>query len=158
MAIVLTVLAFNFLGDGLRDFLDPRINCDFSRTERTLVTLRPNKGFHPLLDADHPYVFIDSCMQIWPDADFPIAHRHGVTAYAVTAFRPHDGVADALEGLMFWHLVARKHPNLLVAFRADDIRNAKREGSAALIISPKEASGSATSCIASRLSPAWACG
>lgn len=99
------------------------------------MTLRPDKGFHPLLETDHPYVFVDACMQIWPDADFPVAHRHGVSAYGVTAFRPHDGVADALEGLMFWHLVARKHPNLLVAFTADDIRAAKRDGHAALVIS-----------------------
>ena len=42
-----------------------------------------NNGFHPTLERDHPYIFIDSCMQAWPDADYEIAHRHGVTAYAV---------------------------------------------------------------------------
>ena len=47
------------------------------------------KGTHPILTNDHPYVFIDSCMQIWPDADFAQAHRHGVTAYTVTAWDPH---------------------------------------------------------------------
>ena len=93
-----------------------------------------NKGYHPILERDHPYIFIDSCMQAWPDADYANAHRHGVTAYAVTAWRPHATVEQALEEGMFWHLVARKHPNLIVAGRAEDIRRARREGKAALII------------------------
>ncbi|MGQ0732345.1 MAG: dipeptidase [Acidobacteriota bacterium] len=95
---------------------------------------RTHGGFHAVLEHDHPYVFIDSCMQIWPDADFAAAHRHGVTAYGVTAFEPHDGVDAALEQLMFWHLVARTHPNLSVATSADDIRAAKRDGRAALVL------------------------
>ena len=61
------------------------------------MTVAANKGYHPLLETDHPYVFVDSCMQIWPDADFANAHRHGVTAYAVTAWRPHATVEQALE-------------------------------------------------------------
>ena len=55
-----------------------------------------NKGFHPFLESDHPYIFIDSCMQAWPDADFANAHRHGVTAYCVTAWRPHATVEQPL--------------------------------------------------------------
>ena len=31
--------------------------------------LRVNKGFHPILAKDHPYIFVDACMQAWPDAD-----------------------------------------------------------------------------------------
>ena len=93
-----------------------------------------DKGIHPVLEKDHPYIFIDSCMQIWPDAQFEKAHRHGVTAYAVTAWDPHIPLDQALEGLMFWHLIARKHPNLLVATRAEDIEKAKREKRAALIL------------------------
>ena len=93
-----------------------------------------NKGYHPILERDHPYIFVDSCMQAWPDADYANAHRHGVTAYAVTAWRPHATVEQALEEGMFWHLVARKHPNLLIAERAEDIRRAKREGKAAIVI------------------------
>jgi membrane dipeptidase len=104
-----------------------------SATERD-----PNKGIHPILAVDHPFVFIDSCMQAWPDADYENAHRHGATAYAVTAFRPHAGVDIALEELMFWHLVARQHPNLLVATRADDIRRAKREGKAAFVLASQD--------------------
>lgn len=96
--------------------------------------LRLNKGFHPILEHDHPYTFVDACMQAWPDADYATAHRHGATAYAVTAFRPHDEVTDALEGLMYWHLVARNYPNMLVATHADDIRKAKREGRAAFVL------------------------
>ncbi len=93
-----------------------------------------NKGFHPVLETDHPYIFIDSCMQIWPDADFSNAHRHGVTAYAVTCWRPHADVAEALEDGMFWHLIARRYPNILLVDKAEDIRRAKREGKAALIL------------------------
>ncbi|MEZ4571702.1 MAG: membrane dipeptidase [Thermomicrobiales bacterium] len=93
-----------------------------------------NKGFHPFLQEDHPYTFIDSCMQAWPDADYANAHRHGVTAYAVTAWRPHATIEQALEEGMFWRLVERQYDNVIVAETADDIRQAKADGKAALII------------------------
>ncbi len=93
-----------------------------------------NKGFHPILNKDHDYIFIDSCMQIWPDADFANANRHGVTAYAVTAWRPHATAAQAMEEGMFWRLVERQNDNIIVAETAQDIRDAKRDGKAALII------------------------
>lgn len=99
-----------------------------------MTEVRANKGFHPILEEEHPHLFIDSCMQAWPDADYDIAHRHGVTAYAVTGWMPHASLPEALEGLMMWHLVARKHPNMLVAESAADIRRAKEEGRAAFII------------------------
>jgi len=92
------------------------------------------KGRHPILEKDLPYIFIDSCMQIWPDADFDNAHRHGVTAYAVTAWDPHIPLDQALEGLMFWHLIARRYPNIVIATRADDIQRAKKDRLAALIL------------------------
>ncbi len=95
---------------------------------------RPHGGFHSILEKDHPYIFIDACMQMWPDADFANAHRHGVTGYAVTAWDPRISVDAALEGLMFWHVISRKHPNLFVAETVDDIRRAKREGKAALVL------------------------
>jgi membrane dipeptidase len=94
----------------------------------------PNRGFHPILEQDLPYLFVDACMQIWPDADFANAHRHGVTAYAVTAWEPNDDVDDALEEVMGWHLIARKFPNIVIAEHAKDIRQAKREGKAAFIL------------------------
>lgn len=100
--------------------------------------VRANKGFHPLLEDDFPYVFVDSCMQAWPDADYAVAHRHGVTAYGVTAWLPNVTVDVALEGLMFWHLVVRKHPNLLVVESAEDIRQAKREGRAGLLLAAQD--------------------
>lgn len=95
---------------------------------------RDNKGFHPILKGERPYLFIDSCMQIWPDAEFANAHRHGVTAYALTAWEPHAGVAEALEQLMFWRLVARRCPNIVLVEQAEDIRTAQREGRAAFIL------------------------
>ncbi len=107
-------------------------------TGETAPAVDRNKGFHPILVTDHPYHFIDSCMQAWPDADWANAHRHGVTAYAVTAWTPHTGLDGALEGLMFWRLIARRHPNLLIAERAEDIRRAKAEGRAALIIASQD--------------------
>jgi membrane dipeptidase len=92
------------------------------------------KGIHPVLEKDHPYIFIDSCMQIWPDAQFHEAHRHGVTSYAVTAWNPHDTLAQALESLMFWHLIARKYPDLSIAFTVEDIKNAKKNKKATLLL------------------------
>ena len=98
------------------------------------MSVAANKGFHPILENDHPYIFIDSCMQAWPDADYANAHRHGVTAYCVTAWRPHATVDQALEEGMFWRLVARKNENVIVAETAADIRRAKEEGKAAFVI------------------------
>jgi membrane dipeptidase len=57
-----------------------------------------------------------------------------VTAYAVTVWRPHADVSQALEEGMFWRLVERQHPNVIVAETAADIRRAKREHKAALIL------------------------
>jgi membrane dipeptidase len=91
-------------------------------------------GFHSILDRDHPYIFVDTTMQIWPDADFEKAHRHGVTAFAVTACRPHDDFDSVVADLMEWHRLARRHPNLLVAETVEDVRRAKRERKAALVL------------------------
>lgn len=102
------------------------------------MAIRSNKGFHPELEKDHDYLFIDACMQIWPDAKLEVAHRHGVTAYAATAWAPHLDVAGALESLMFWHLMARRHANVIVVERADDIRRAKAERLAALILATQD--------------------
>src|SRR5690606_20369205 len=62
--------------------------------------LRANKGFHEVLERDHPYVFIDACMQAWPDADYANAHRHGVTCYSVTACGVFQDLDEALENVM----------------------------------------------------------
>jgi membrane dipeptidase len=102
------------------------------------VPQRRHGGVHSILAKDHPYIFIDTCMQIWPDADLSNAHRHGVTAYGVTAWDPNVSLDAALEGLMYWHLMARLHPNLLVVERTEDIRRAKREGKAALLLAAQD--------------------
>ena len=99
---------------------------------------RPNRGFHPILEKDHPYIFIDGCVQIWPDADLPNAHQHGCTSYAVTALRPHTGAEAALKDIMHWHKVARKNPNLRLALTTNDIRDAKRNQQASLLLAAQD--------------------
>jgi len=102
------------------------------------AALITNRGFHPLLDDDHPYTFVDTCVQIWPDADFDHAHRHGVTTYAVTTWMPHPTLSEALESIMYWHLVTREHENILIAKRAQDIRMAKQEHKASLLLASQD--------------------
>ncbi|MGH9333727.1 MAG: dipeptidase, partial [Vicinamibacteria bacterium] len=102
-------------------------------------SVRQHGGFHSVLEQDHPHIFIDTTMQIWPDADFENAHRHGVTAYAVTACRPHDDFDPVVRDLMEWHRVAREHRNLVVAESVSDVREAKRRGRAALILAAQGA-------------------
>ncbi len=92
------------------------------------------KGLHPILKRDHPYIFIDSCMQIWPDADFKNAHRTGATIYGVTAWDPHLVLDKALESLMAWHLIARTHPGLYVVTQAEDIVTGKKNSQAGLLL------------------------
>jgi membrane dipeptidase len=99
---------------------------------------RPHGGVHTVLQKDHPYIFIDTCMQIWPDANLSNAHRHGVTAYAVTAWRPNSSLDAALEGLMYWHLITRKNPNLFIAETVEDIRRAKRDNKASLLLAAQD--------------------
>lgn len=100
--------------------------------------LRTNKGFHPILERESPYLFIDACMQGWRDADFANAHRHGATVFGVTAFLPHEPLDVALENVMFWHLIARKYPNTSIVYTAEDIRRAKREGKAAFLLESQD--------------------
>jgi membrane dipeptidase len=102
------------------------------------MTENLDRGSHPILSKDHPFTFIDSCVYIWPDADFDNAHRHGVTAYTVTAFMPYPTVEKALEGVMYWHLVDRQHENITIAYNAEDIRLAKREKKAALVLATQD--------------------
>ncbi len=96
--------------------------------------LRDNKGFHPILEREHPYTFVDVCMQAWPGAGFGVAHRHGVSTIAVTAFRPQAELADALEGLMHWHAIARNHENVQIATSVADIRDARSKGHLGLVL------------------------
>jgi len=92
------------------------------------------KGIHPILEKDHPYIFIDSCMQIWPDAQFQDAHQYGVTSYAVTAWDPHADLDQALEELMFWHHIEQKYPGLFIVHTVEDIKKAKKDKRATLLL------------------------
>ncbi|NNF26448.1 MAG: twin-arginine translocation signal domain-containing protein [Gemmatimonadetes bacterium] len=96
------------------------------------------KMTHSILEEDHPWIYIDSCMQMWPDGDFDVAHRHGVTAYGVTAWSPPADPATALNGLMYWHGLAREHEGLEVVRTAQDIRRMKREGKAGLLLAAQD--------------------
>lgn len=99
---------------------------------------RPNRGFHPLISADQPYVFVDGCMQIWPDADLANAHRHGCDVYAVTALGVEIDAARALSDLMVWHGVVRRHSNLRIAYTVDDIHQAKAAGQSCLLLASQD--------------------
>lgn len=100
--------------------------------------VRANKGFHPFLDQPLEQIFVDTCMQAWPDADYANAHRHGCAAYAVTAWWPHAPVEAALEGLMTWRLITRQNANLILAESASDIRDAHATGRSALIVASQD--------------------
>lgn len=92
------------------------------------------KSVHTVLEKDPPFIYVDPCMQIWPDADLHLAHRHGVTAYGVTAWDPHSEMAAAVDGMMYWHGVTHEHANLTVIKTVEDVRRAKREGKAGLLL------------------------
>ena len=96
------------------------------------------KSVHSVLERDPPFLYVDPCMQMWPDADFHLAHRHGVTAYAVTAWDPHADMASATDGIMFWHGIAREHPNLTVVRTVEDVLRAKREKKAGLLLAAQD--------------------
>jgi len=96
------------------------------------------KSVHTVLDTDPAFIYVDPCMQIWPDADFHLAHRHGVTAYGVTAWDPHADVQAATDGIMYWHGSAGEHPNLEVIKTVEDIRRLKGEGKAGLLLAAQD--------------------
>ncbi len=96
------------------------------------------KSVHTVLDQDPPFIYVDPCMQIWPDADLHLAHRHGVTAYGVTAWDPHATMAEATDGIMYWHGTVREHPNLTIVRTVEDVRRAKREGKAGLLLAAQD--------------------
>jgi membrane dipeptidase len=123
---------------GALPILSPGTGHDGRAQERPPQQESAGKSTHTILQEDHPYIYVDSCMQMWPDADFDVAHRHGVTAYAVTTWNPHADAAGALEGLMYWHWVARTYPNLPIVRTVEDIHRAKREGKAGLLLAAQD--------------------
>jgi len=90
------------------------------------------KGWHTPVKT--PYVFVDSCVQIWPDTDYARLHEWGATAYCITAFRPHDDAGAALDDIANWHRIARQYPNVRIALTAQDIVDAKANDQAAIVI------------------------
>ena len=89
------------------------------------------KGFHTPLT--HPYLFVDGCVQIWPDADFATLNGHAVTASCITAFRPDDGPGNALEAIADWYRIADAYEGVRLAFTAADIVAARHHGQAAVV-------------------------
>lgn len=96
------------------------------------------KSVHTVLEEPPPFLYVDPCMQIWPDADLDVAHRHGVTAYGVTAWDPHADMGTATDGIMYWHGVVREHPNLTIVRTVEDVRRAKGEGKAGLLLAAQD--------------------
>jgi membrane dipeptidase len=97
------------------------------------VTPHPlQKGFHR--PTTIPQIFVDSCVQIWPDTDFTTLHTHAPTAYCITTFRPHDGGENALDEIANWHRIARTYPGIRIAYQAADIVAAKEAGQAAIVL------------------------
>lgn len=97
------------------------------------MAMSTDKGVHGTLQ--HPYIFIDSCVQIWPDADFSKLNQCGCTAYAVTAWMPHDGAEVALDEVANWYRIAQEYPEAVrIAYTAADIIQAKQRGQSCLII------------------------
>ena len=91
------------------------------------------KGYHKPLT--HPYVFIDGCVQIWPDTDYTTLNEHAVTASCVTTFRPDDGPGNALEAIADWYRIADTYEGVRLAFTAADIVAAKKQGQTAIVLS-----------------------
>jgi hypothetical protein len=102
-------------------------------------------------------VFVDGCVQIWPDADLANAHRHGCDVFAVTALRPHTASRRA-RAIMDWHRLVARAPNLRLALTVRDVREAKAEGRPRCCWPRKTASSSTTTSAASRPSTRSACG
>ncbi len=103
-----------------------------------MIANRENRGFHAILENPPPYPFVDACIQAWPDADYANAHRHGATAYCVTAFHPQKTLEESLEEIMYWHLIARRNPNLRVATTAADIVEAHQQGQACFVLASQD--------------------
>ncbi len=90
------------------------------------------KGWHTPLQ--HPYVFVDGCVQVWPDTDFARMAAYGCTAYCITTCSPHDGAENAFDAIANWWRIARTYAQIRIAETAADIEAAKREGQAAIVL------------------------
>lgn len=94
-----------------------------------------HNGIQRTLPDPLPYLFVDSCVQIWPDADFSLLNRYGVSAYAITTWEPHANAGVAFDDVANWFRVAREYPDVVrIAFTAQDILDARAQGQAAIIM------------------------
>jgi len=94
---------------------------------------------HPLQKGHHtpattPYIFVDSCVQIWDDTDYGDLNKYSATAYCITTFRPHDDAANALDAIADWYRIERNYPSVRIARTAQDIVEAKANDQTAIII------------------------
>ena len=90
------------------------------------------KGWHR--DLSHEHIFIDGCVQIWPNSNYAKLRDCGVTAYCITTFRPHDGAENAFDALADWWRIAKTYPEIRIALTAQDIRAAKKQNQAAIVL------------------------
>lgn len=101
----------------------------------TLDDIRPHpleRGHHQKGKIDE--LFIDSCVQIWPDTDYAQLHEYSPTAYVQTTFLPHANVSEAVDAMANWHRIARAYPNIRLVYSAHDIVQAHKAGQAAIIL------------------------
>lgn len=90
------------------------------------------KGWHT--EVSSPHLFIDTCVQIWPDAEFGRLNRYGVTAYLQTTFLPFDDALKGLDAMADWWRVAHTYPEIRIALTASDIEAAHAAKQAAIIL------------------------
>ena len=101
----------------------------------SLDEVRPHrleKGHHQPFQ--HPYIFVDACAQIWPDADFTRLNAYGCTAFCVTSFRPDETAGGAFDAIAEWWRIDSSYDSVSIALRAQDIRDAKATGRAAIVL------------------------
>ena len=99
---------------------------------------RPHRGVHGLLSEPLPFPVVDACVQVWPDADFDDAHRHGVSCYAITTWWPRVPFDQALTELQRWRAGLEDHPTLHLALSAADVRAAWRAGHATFLLASQD--------------------
>lgn len=90
------------------------------------------KGWHK--PVTNPHLFIDGCVQIWPDTDYAKLHAYGVAAYCITTFRPDGDHSTSFDALANWIRVENQYPNIRIAMKASDIVAARRSNQAAIVI------------------------
>ncbi len=90
------------------------------------------KGYHTPLS--HPFIFVDTCIQIWPDTDFDKLNTYGCTAFCITTFRPDAGPGEALDAIANWYRIANTYDGVRIAYSAADIVEAKEQGQAAIVV------------------------